>query len=198
MPSSASADIAHDQGRVTRLFADMCCPRSPARPACTLRCCRFGACGCTRSQRATRGGRGARLTLHAPRRCNSMHTDDDRVEVTLAVNAVERKEMAFARRHVDFICATREADATVRRAAAPPRDRCRHTRSCVADRNGSTRVAPTSQVDFAMASQAQDFFLAHAMCRACRGFVSARDASCVLGLCGATRRARPLLGVSRH
>ena len=25
-----------------------------------------------------------------------------------------------------------------------------------------------------MASQAQDFFLAHAMCRACRGFVSAR------------------------
>ena len=99
-----------------------------------------------------------------------MHTDDDRAEVTLAVNAVERKEMAFARRHVCFICATGEAEATVRRAAAPPRDRCRHTRSCVADRNGSTRVAPPSQVDFAMASQAQDFFLAHAM-------------SCVPGIC---------------
>ena len=99
-----------------------------------------------------------------------MHTDDDRAEVTLAVNAVERKEMAFARRHVCFICATGEAEATVRWAAAPPRDRCRHTRSCVAARNGSTRVAPPSQVDFAMASQAQDFFLAHAM-------------SCVPGIC---------------
>ena len=106
-----------------------------------------------------------------------MHTDDDRAEVTLTVNTKDRKKEDFAKRRVGFERATEGADATVRRAAAPPRDRCRHTRSCVAARNGSTRVAPPSQVDFAMASQAQDFFLAHAMCRACRGFVSARDAS---------------------
>ena len=131
-------------------------------------------CGCTRGQRAARGGRGARLTLRAPRRCQSAGTDDDRAEVTLTINTRDREKEEFAKRHVGFERATEGADATVRRAAAPPGDRCRHTRPCVVDRSGSTRVAPPSQVEFAMASQAQDFFLAHAMCRACRGFVSAR------------------------
>jgi len=124
-------------------------------------------------------------------------TDDDRAQVTLTVNTRDREKEEFAKRHVGFERATEGADATVRRAAAPPGDRCRHTRPCVVDRSGSTRVAPPSQVEFAMASQAQDFFLAHAMCRACRGFVSARGALCVRGLCGAARRARVLLGVSR-
>ena len=131
-------------------------------------------CGCTRGQRAARGGRGARLTLRAPRRCQSAGTDNDRAEVTLTINTRDREKEEFAKRHVGFERATEGADATVRRAAAPPGDRCRHTRPCVVDRSGSTRVAPPSQVEFAMASQAQDFFLAHAMCRACRGFVSAR------------------------